>query len=349
MSQAIEQRARARHLVIGLLGALVAGVLLVSGIGRVAGFARLTAELQGADFRWLIMCTVGEIVVFVGYAGAFREAVEWGDGPPIPVAVSMRLVFASFAATQLFAFAGAGGLALMYWALRRVGMARDAAAVRLIGLNTAIYLVFGVIGFAAAAWSLLGRSAPLAMTIPWLVMFPLILLAARWFTTPHRNARWTSGEGSLARRAIGTGVEAATWVRRLLFVPEGRPLFGWAACYWIGDVASLWAALHAFGASPGLAPLTLAYATGYLAQSLPIPLIATSGVDAATTFLLHVIGVPLDVALVAIVAHRVFAFWLPVVPGSVFALTLPRLGRSLTRASSQQREPAVDPRGIIGG
>jgi uncharacterized membrane protein YbhN (UPF0104 family) len=115
-------------------------------------------------------------------------------------------------------------------------------------------------------------------------------------------------------------------------------LFKWCALYWIGDIASLWAALHAFGARPPLAALVLAYATGYLVQSIPLPLIATSGVDAATVFLLNVIGVPLDIALVSVVAHRVFAFWLPVIPGSVFALLLPRSGRELAALSHIEAE-----------
>ena len=71
--------------------------------------------------------------------------------------------------------------------------------------------------------------------------------------------------------------------------------------------------------------LTAAYTTGYLVQSLPIPLIATAGVDTATVLLLRTVGVPLDVALLGVVTHRVFAFWIPLVPGSVFALTLLRL------------------------
>jgi len=74
-------------------------------------------------------------------------------------------------------------------------------------------------------------------------------------------------------------------------------------------------------------PLIAAYTTGYLVQSLPIPLIATAGVDTATTLLLRAVGVPLDLALLGVVAHRVFAFWIPVIPGSVMAFTLRRLQR----------------------
>jgi uncharacterized membrane protein YbhN (UPF0104 family) len=272
-------------------------------------------------------------VVFAGYTGAVRHAIAADDGPWIPPPLLLRLVLASFAVTQVFAFGGIGGLAIVYWAFRRVGLERDEAAVRLIGLSTAVYLVFGVVGWMAAAWALVTGRAPLAMTLPWLIGMPVVLLAARWFTAPQRIAWWTAPSGNLARRALATGVSAAAWVRRSTGTSDGRRLLLWAACYWLGDIASLWAALRAFGATPHFSALVVAYTTGYLVQSLPIPLIATGGVDAATTFLLHAVGVPLELALVGIVTHRVFAFWLPVIPGSICALTLPGLGRSLTAAS----------------
>jgi putative heme transporter len=318
------------HLLIGLAGALVAGFLVVSSIGRLAGFSDVQRAVRGADLSWLIMCAVGQVVVFVGYAGSLRRSFEFEDGVFISTAASLRLVLASFAATQLFAFAGIGGLAIVYLALRRLGVTRDDAAVRLIALNTSVYFVFGVIGWFAALWTLGVGTAPAGMTLPWIVGMPVIVLAARWFTAQHREARWTAPSDRLMRRALGTGVSAAGHVRRSLTTMEGRPVFRWALLYWAGDIASLWAALQAFGTRPNLATLTLAYATGYLVQSLPIPLIATGAVDAATTFLLHVVGVPLDVALVAVIAHRVFAFWLPVVPGALFAMLQPLATRSAT-------------------
>jgi uncharacterized membrane protein YbhN (UPF0104 family) len=125
------------------------------------------------------------------------------------------------------------------------------------------------------------------------------------------------------------GIGAAAWTRDMVADPRRRSMFTWIAGYWLGDIASLWAALHAYGSGPGIPTVTIAYATGYLAQSAPIPFIATAGVDAATAFLLQLLGVRLDVALAGVLTHRVFAFWLPVIPGSVFALTLPRLGRRL--------------------
>lgn len=70
--------------------------------------------------------------------------------------------------------------------------------------------------------------------------------------------------------------------------------------------------------------IVVAYVLGYLAQSVPIPLIATGGVDAATTSTLRAVGVPIEVALLGVVAHRVFAFWLPVFPGLWSATVLVR-------------------------
>ncbi len=325
---------RPRHLAIGVVVALVVAVALVTGIGRLAGFADMGRIVNGAHLGWLCVCVLGQIVVFAGYTGALRCAIAGEGGRSVPNGLLVRLVLASFAATQVFAFGGIGGLAILYWALRRIGFERDDAAVRLIGLSTAVYLVFGVIGWLGAAWATLGDGTPLKMTIPWLLGLPVVLAAARWFTAPSRVDRWTAPGDGLARRALATGVGAAAWVRRMLIEPDGRRLYLWAACYWIGDIASLWAALRAFGAAPPLPMLVVAYTTGYLVQSLPIPLIATGGVDAATTFLLHAVGVPLEVALVGVVTHRLFAFWLPVIPGSIFALSLPSIGRSLSAAAA---------------
>jgi putative heme transporter len=328
------------RVLLGLLVALVVGVVIVVTIGNKAGFARLTETLKGGDIGWLAICAIGQVVVFAGYAGALRRAIAFEGGPRIDTGLSLRVVLASFALTQLFAAGGVAGLAVTYWALRRVGMDRRAAAVRLIGLSTAVYLVFGVIGWVAALLALVLNAAPLGMTLPWLIGIPLVLLAAHWFTNPHRVERWSAPGGGIFRQALATGVSAAWWVRRAVDDrTAGRPVFRWAFLYWAGDITSLWAALWAFGGHPGIVALTLVYATGYLAQSVPIPFVATGGMDAATTFALTAVGVPLDIALVGVIAHRVFAFWIPLVPGLVFAVLLPRTGNAL--AAAGHADPAT--------
>jgi uncharacterized membrane protein YbhN (UPF0104 family) len=208
--------------------------------------------------------------------------------------------------------------------------------VRLIGFNTLVYLVFGLVGFAAAALSIPGDDAPAGMVAGWLVGPPILIAAALWFTSPRRVERWTAPARGVVRSALAIGVGGAWWVRRAVGSREGRPMLGWAGLYWLGAVTGLWASLHAFGADLSLPSLLLAFATGYAASILPLPFVATGGVDAATTFALEAVGVPLEVALVAVVANRVFSFWLPLWPGLLFAALLPATGRKLERAAADR-------------
>jgi len=330
-----EPRLQARHVVIGLVVAVLGVVLIVTAVGRLTGFGDVRDTLSGADPVWLVGCAIGQVLVFTGYAGVLRRAIAVDHGPRVEVGFSVRLALASFAATQLFSLAGAAGLAIVYWALRRLGRNRQDAAVVLIGLNTCVYLVFGVIGwFAAAAALLTGEAAP-GITVPWLIGIPVVLAAARWFTAPARIERWTIPTPGALRSALGTGIAAAAWTRQRVASRDDRRILAWAACYWAGDIISLGAALEAFGGRPALVALVAAYTTGYLVQSLPLPFIGGAGVDAATTFLLHAVGVPLEVALLAVVAHRVFAFWIPILPGCIFAFALPH-------ESALAREPVDD-------
>ncbi|MFQ5557773.1 MAG: lysylphosphatidylglycerol synthase domain-containing protein [Acidimicrobiales bacterium] len=311
----VTPRPQVRQVVIGLVVALAVAVVVVLAIARLAGFAELGDAIEGARWQWLAACAVGQGAVFTGYAAAFRGAVRFEGGPAVTRRRSFRVILASFGLTQLIAAGGAAGLAITYWALRRLGFDRRPAVIRLIALNTAVYLVFALLAWWAAVLALARGSAPHAMTIPWLVAVPVVVALARWFTRQSRVERWTDGSGGRLRLALATGVAAAWWVRRAAAATDGRPVFLWAGGYWAGDLLSLWAALRAFGANPGVFAMALAYCTGYLAQAVPLPFIASGGIDAATTFALTAVGVPVELALLGVVTHRVFAFWLPIGPG----------------------------------
>ena len=314
--------------------AVIVTTVLVVSIGRLAGFTKLGDTLGGATWGWLGLCAVGQIGVFVGYAGAFRMSVassgdllaESNPGPP-PVRFwySLKVALAGFGLTQLIAAGGAAGMAFTFWVFRRLGFSKRNAMVQLIALNTAVYFVFGVIGWLGALMGLLDPAVPLAMAVSWLAGFAAVIALARWFIQPHRKARFTQVEdGSRLRRALAVGVSSAARVQEYMRTADGRQLLVWALLYWAGDLVSVWAALQAFGVTVSVPAIVVAYVLGYLAQSVPIPLIATGGVDAATTFTLHAVGVPIEVALLGVVAHRVFAFWLPVIPGLWSATVLAR-------------------------
>lgn len=312
------------RILAGVVIALVVLAVMVFLIGRATGFTDLRDTLRDGDWRWLAVCAVGQVVVFGGYSGVVRTSLAFEGGPRVPPGLALRVVLTSFALSQIVAAGGAAGLAVNYWAFRRLGIGRRESVVRLLGLNTIVYLAFSILAWAAALYAILTSVAPLGATIPWLAMIPILWAAAWWFTDAGRVAAWSTPEGGRIRRALSTGVAAAWWARRAAESRDGRPALGWAAFYWLGDVASLWGAVHAFGEGPSIAALALVYVIGYLAAAIPIPFIATGGMDAALTFALQMVGVPLEQALVAVVAHRVFAFWIPLVPGIVLGFLLRR-------------------------
>ena len=324
---------RPAQVALAVGGAVIVTTVLVVAIGRLAGFTELEDTLSGATWGWLGLCAVGQIGVFVGYAGAFRSSVadspsnrgggHAGEQPG--VWYSLKVALAGFGLTQLVAAGGAAGMAFTFWVLRQLGFSKHNAMVELIALNTAVYFVFGVLGMLGGLAGILDASVPPGMALGWVAGFLVIVALALGFTQRSRGAGTGETEGpGRPRRALAVGVSAAARVRRATRTADGHKLLAWSLLYWIGDLVSLWAALRAFGVTVSPAAIVGAYTTGYLAQSIPIPLIATGGVDAATTFTLTAVGVPIEVALLGVVAHRVFAFWLPVIPGMWSATALVR-------------------------
>lgn len=333
LPQVLVQRRRA---IVGLVLAvlLVVGVVLL--IGKAAGYARILDELRDADKRWLAVCFGCEVVAYVGYTFLLRFVFGWGGGPELRFLLGARVVFGSLGATQIVASAGAGGLAVTYWALRRGGFGVRESLARTIGGNTIAWLVLGSAAWAAALLTTLevSGSSPLGMALPWLVVIPSCIVAARFVTAPGRVERLARDEGGWLRRAFAVAVAGTAFVRRVAGSRNGTVVLAAAATYWLGDAACLWAGLRAFGIHLPAAELVLAYATGYLATVLPLPLSGAGGFDAAMTYALVAVGVPLAPALLGVVAYRLFAFWLLTIPAAVSLALLPRTGRDLERAAA---------------
>ena len=323
--------------------AVVAALLVAIGVGtliaKAAGFAQVRDAIAEAESAWFLVCFFAEVAAFGAYAVVVRETFEWNGGPRLRYGLSVHVTLASLGATRVVAAAGAGGLAVTYWCFRRGGFATREALVRVLGLNTLVYLAFGVGAWVAALLATLGAlgEAPLALTLPWLVGVPFCLVAARVVTDPRRPSALDARRGSLLRRGLAYAIAGAGWVRDVLPQDVGRRSLAAAAVYWAGDILCLWAALHSVGVSLPLAELVLAYATGYVAMVLPLPLAGVGGVDAAMTFALTAVGISLAPALVGVAVYRLFGFWVPTIPALAALVLLPRAGRGLEEAAVAAR------------
>ena len=93
--------------------------------------------------------------------------------------------------------------------------------------------------------------------------------------------------------------------------------------WWAFDIACLWACFKAFGESPAVGVLVIGYFVGMLANTLPLPG-GVGGVDGGMIGMFVAFGVNPATAIVAVLAYRFFAFWLPIAPGAVSYATLRR-------------------------
>lgn len=298
-----------------LLAAVALALAAAMGLADAAGYDALVGAVERLDPVWLAVCLGGQVVAYLGYVLAMRDIAHVDDGPRLSFRLSTRTVvagFGVFAATH-----AAGGFAVDYWTLRRIGLRRDEAVARVLCLGALEYAVLAPAALVSAIVLLLGTGGHVqdAMTYPWLLVVPGFLFAL-WAGSPRRSARLADpGEGGRARQAFAHAVAGITKLRLLLARPHEHGLGVAGVClYWLGDIACLWAALRIFDARLSTPALILAYATGYVATRRSLPAGGAGVVEVLMTFALVWVGLPLAPALLGVVVYRLFNFWLPVLP-----------------------------------
>jgi uncharacterized membrane protein YbhN (UPF0104 family) len=323
---------------------VAAAVLLVVGVGlliaRAAGFAEVRDAIERADSSWFAVCLASQVLALGAYADVFRAAFRWRAGPDPGFRLGAEVMVASIGATRVFAAGGIGAIASTYWCFRRARFSAGDALVRVLGFNTLLYVPFALGAWTSALLAATGvwGDESLAVTLPWLLLVPFCFLAAAYVTQPGRVERLTDTGGAFARRALAYAIAGTAWVREVLPDRAGRRLVASSTLYWVGNALCLWAALRSVGETLPVPELVLAFAVGQVAMLLPLPLGGVGGVDAAMTYALTALGVPLAPALVAVGVYRLFAFWAPTLPALAALVLLPGAG---SRLQQLRAEPSV--------
>lgn len=301
---------------------------------NLAGLERTWNRIQNGSPAWLALALALETMSFACYVLLFR-AVFSGERR-ISMRASYEISMGGVVATRVLAAGGAGGIAFMAWAVSRLGMAAQDVAWRLtafIVLQYAVFMFTVLIDGVALYTGLLPGAAPFSLTIvPALLASGVIAIALAATLAPAdlpaRLEALASRRPRLARVArylatvpatAGRGVRGAFALLRTRDwrVPAGA--IGW----WAFDIATLWACFHAFGGSPAVPVIVMGYFVGQLGNLIPLPG-GIGGVEGAMIGALIGFGVPGGLALVAVLAYRGFAFWLPMLPGAVAYFTLRR-------------------------
>lgn len=306
------------------MGVVLAISALYVLLPALAGLKGTWNRLSQGELVWLFAAATLECLSFLSYVVVFRVVFH---GPVwIGWRESYRITMAGVAATRLLAAAGAGGVVLTVWALRRAGMPRGEVAAREATFLVLLYSIFMgvlVVGGIGLRSGLFPGPAPFGLTVVPAIFGAMVIGLAL------SAARFSRGVGSAARRVRVADGRLTRWARAAATAPAAlatgvrgalklvrtrRPELLGAVGWWGFDIAVLIACLHAFGGSPYVATVVMAYFVGMLANTLPVPG-GIGAVDGGMIGALIGFGVESGLAIVGVLTYRLFSFWLPIVPG----------------------------------
>ncbi|HWX88530.1 MAG TPA: lysylphosphatidylglycerol synthase transmembrane domain-containing protein [Solirubrobacteraceae bacterium] len=301
---------------------------------KLAGLSSTAHRIERGDTWWIMIGVLLEICSFAGYVVLFRAVFVRG-GSPIGWRESYQITMAGLAATRLFAAAGAGGIALTAWALRRSGMEPRLVACRMVAFMVLLYVVYAAAvlldGIGLGVGLLPGGGSFAITIVPAAIAGILFAVIGAMALLPgdieRRLARWAVGSGRVAHwvaRAATVPALAASGVRTAIDLIRSRDVGLLGALAWWGfDISVLWACFHAFGAAPPFTVILMAYFVGMVGNLLPLPG-GLGGVEGGMIGALVAFGVDFNLALLAVLSYRAISFWLPTVPGAIAYFQLRR-------------------------
>ncbi len=298
---------------------VVALILAVPGLGSIRH------ELAHGDPAWLVLAACFRLASALCYVALFRVIFS----PKLSRRLSYRIGMSEIGVNALVPAGGAGGLAIGDWVLHRRGMDWEQ-----LGRRSAEFFVFtsafnvgavAVLGWLGAVGILSSHVSRAYSAVP--ALGATLLIAVALALTPHlaglkgkqekqrrHSLRWWVLELAVA---LGTGASGAVDE----FRKHDPRAIAAGAGYLLFDIATLWAALHAFGGDAPLEPLAMAYLVGQLAGEIPVPG-GLGAVEGGLIGALALYGIPLSVATAGTLAYRAIALGIPILFGSFAAIGL---------------------------
>jgi len=322
-----------------LLSGLTLFVLVVVAIyvvfPKLVGLDEAVRKLDNAVWYWVVVAIGFNVVAFAAYVALFRGVLAGTRDDDVhrrlDLKASYQITMAGLAATRIFSAAGAGGIVLTYWALRKAGMPRRRSACRMVAFLTLTYVVYAaallIFGILLRTGVLPGNAPFAGTVVPAAVagcVVGVVLLIALIpedverriykFAGGYRRTRYLTRVAK-GPATVATGVRTAiAYVRR----PRGGALAIIGAIgFWAANIGVLWASFEAFGGDVPLAVLVQGFFVGMAANLIPSPAGGVGSVDAGMIAAFVLFGVDESIVFPTVLTYRVIAFWLPIPPGVV--------------------------------
>jgi uncharacterized protein (TIRG00374 family) len=320
----------ARRLIQTTLLVLIVLVGIYFLFPKLVGLGNALGKLGDANPVWIGVAIAFNLLAFVTYIALFK-AVVGGDALRLTWLETYEINMAGLAATLLFSAAGAGGIVLTFWALRKAGMRRHDVARRMVAFLTLHYafypLALILFGILLRTGVLNGESSVELTIVPagvaGLLLIGGLLLALIPSDLGPRVARFVHGEKgqAMARRIArvpATFAEGFRFAIGLFAHPSqgGLAVLG-AAGFWAANIGILWACFHAFGVHVPLAVVVQGFFLGMVANLFPFAPAGVGAVDAGMIGAFVLFGIPEDTVFPAILIYRLIAFWMPIPFGVV--------------------------------
>jgi uncharacterized protein (TIRG00374 family) len=302
---------------------------------KLVGLGDAMSKLGEADAVWIAVAIGFELAAIGAYVALFK-AVVGGEALRLKWAETYEINMAGVAATRIFSAAGAGGIALTYWALRKAGMRRHEVARRMVAFLTLQYvfypvalIVFGVLlrtGVLPGKHSVELTVVPAGVAGLLLVVGLIVALIPPDLSSRVVGLARGSRSRAMAERVAKVPATIGEGVRfgfGLLISPSRGGLAVIAAVgYWATNIGILWASFKAFGVHVPLAVVVQGFFLGMVGNLFPLAPGGVGAVDAGMIGAFVLFGLPEETVFPAILVYRFVAFWLPIPPGVVAFLQL---------------------------
>jgi uncharacterized membrane protein YbhN (UPF0104 family) len=317
---------------------LAAGTVVLAAVAAfllLPALAGVPQRLAGGCGRWLALGALFELLSAAGFVLAFRLSFGDGSRGSAGARTGLRVLAAS---TTLPAGALLGP-ALGAWVTRP---ARGRIATRALAFvlltNAPDVAALAVVGVALRLRLLAGPHAAGLTLVP--AVGAIALLAGVASLPLWLRAHPGRKRHALARALVhaGAGLEEGVRAAEALLHARDWKLIGPLA-YYAFDNAVVWAAFRAFGHSPPVGIIVMAYVIGQAGSLLPVPG-GVGGVEAGLIGTLVLYGTAPGPAAAAVLVYRAISLSVPLALGAGACI---RRRRPLA-AQAMKRPGAVDRR-----
>jgi uncharacterized protein (TIRG00374 family) len=307
---------------------LFLAVFIYFGIPAITNARDSVDRLSTLEPAWLLGGLALQMLSLLAYSQLTRAALPHGA---IQLGVLLRIQLSTRAVTNVVPGGSAAGSALGYRMLTLGGVRGADAGFALVAAGLGSALMLNVLLWVTLLVSIPAAGfRPIYVTMALIAVFVIAAMAAIVFALmrgqmqAERAVRWVGRRVKfLDEERLAVLVRRlAERLREILDDPAlMRRLAVWATSNWLLDAASLWVFMRAFGVSPRLDSLLVAFCVANISASIPITPGGLGVLDATLVAMLALFGYG-NIAGIAVPMYRLAQYWLPIPLGLLAYISL---------------------------